>query len=298
MFDSLKPLKIISRKAKKLGVPVLFTGDWDHTPKFIENKTNYYSLKTYKENFEKFNVDLYAISGNHDFCERNHKEHRSISHLDPYDLLFNTFNKMDWDTIETENFIVSGIPYLDYNLGFVEQVTKVGKYSPVINKPHILLIHTDLPGAINAFKHKIDSADNIPKNWAQLFEPFDLVLSGHIHKKQWLAKNVLMTGAPDHQDRGDTGEDMGYWVIYSDRKPQFKKIDLPQFIYVESEEEIKDDGNYYTVLDTPNSDPDDEEPTLKATTSRKKLVKRYLKMRGEDDKQRRQLLIELLESED
>jgi len=52
------------------------------------------------------------------------------------------------------------------------------------------------------------------------------------------------------------------------------------------------------VLDTPNSDPDDEEPTLKATTSRKKLVKRYLKMRGEDDKQRRQLLIELLESED
>lgn len=58
-----------------------------------------------------------------------------------------------------------------------------------------------------------------------------------------------MIGAPNHQRRTDRDCELGYWKIYEDLSLKFVPLkNFPKFIDVEREEDIKDDGNYYTVI--------------------------------------------------
>lgn len=160
------------------------------------------------------------------------------------------------------------------------------------NSKHILMLHTDYPGAKDNDGREISSVENLNLN---ILNKFDLVLCGHIHKPQRLSKKVYMIGAPYQQRRTDKDSKLGYWELYSDLSMKFKELkDFPKFIDVESEDEIKDDGNYYTLV------LKKEENTNKSTTkihrnlSKNKLARQYLRENGIKDKDKSNLLKRIL----
>ncbi len=160
--------------------------------------------------------------------------------------MFKHFHMIDWDTRYDKHFAVHGVPYINNNIGFKKAVERAANR---IDKTrfNILLIHSNLHKCVNEFGHEL-KANEIPKDMEEFFKDFDLVLSGHIHKKQKLGSNIYMLGAPYQQNRGDTGGKMGYWLIYKDKPPKFKRIKLPEFKEIDEGEDIPDDGNYYTII--------------------------------------------------
>ena len=78
----------------------------------------------------------------------------------------------------------------------------------------------------------------------------------HIHKPQRLSKKVYMIGALTIRGEPIRGCELGYWKIYEDLSLKFVPLkNFPKFIDVEREEDIKDDGNYYTVIPQKASTP-------------------------------------------
>ena len=139
---------------------------------------------------------------------------------------------------------------------------------------------------------EIDSVENLNLN---VLNRFDLILCGHIHKPQRLSKKVYMIGAPLQQRRTDKDCKLGYWKLYSDLSMEFVELKgFPKFIDVESEDEIKDDGNYYTILPKKTSIQVNINHKITKQVSKKTLAKRYLREKGIKDDAKKQLLIDTL----
>lgn len=164
--------------------------------------------------------------------------------------------------------MVYGVPYIDNNVGLSEYLKKLELDK---SKKNILLLHTDYPGAKDTDGREIDSVENLNVN---VLNKFDLVLCGHIHKPQRLSKKVYMIGAPNHQRRTDRDCELGYWKIYEDLSLKFVPLkNFPKFIDVEREEDIKDDGNYYTVIPQKASTPVNNKHKITKQLSKKSLAK-------------------------
>ena len=69
---------------------------------------------------------------------------------------------------------------------------------------------------------------------------------------------------------------------------------FPKFVDVESEDEIKDDGNYYTILTKKTSIQVNTNHKITKQVSKKTLAKRYLREKGIKDDAKKQLLIDTL----
>ena len=104
-----------------------------------------------------------------------------------------------------------------------------------------------------------------------------------------------MIGAPLQQRRTDAKCKLGYWELYPDLSVKFKELKgFPKFIDVESSDEIKDDGNYYTVLLKKTSVQVNTEHNITKQLSKKSLAKQYMKEKGISDKKKKNLLIDIL----
>ena len=105
-----------------------------------------------------------------------------------------------------------------------------------------------------------------------------------------------MIGAPNHQRRTDRGCKLGYWKIYSDLSMQFVHLkQFPKFVDVESEEGIKDDGNYYTVIASKSRVVAVEDtPQINRELTKKSMVRRYMKAKGIKDKEKKATLLKVI----
>ena len=106
-----------------------------------------------------------------------------------------------------------------------------------------------------------------------------------------------MVGAPLQQRFTDEGNKMGYLKIYSDMSIEFVHIKgLPKFKTVGSVEEIKEDGNYYRVLKpkASNDEFSSESKVIQKNYSKVKAGRRYLRIQGIKDPEKKSLLIEIL----
>ena len=104
-----------------------------------------------------------------------------------------------------------------------------------------------------------------------------------------------MIGAPLQQRRTDAKCKLGYWELYQDLSVKFRELDgFPKFIDVESQDEIKEDGNYYTVLPKKTSVQVNSDHNITKQLSKKSLAKQYMKERGIYDKKKKNLLIDIL----
>lgn len=160
-------------------------------------------------------------------------------------------------------------------------------------KPTILLLHTDYPGAKDTDNTEVGTVENLNVN---LLTKFKLVLIGHIHKPQRLGKKVYMVGAPLQQRRTDRNCKLGYWKIYEDFSMEFKPFKgFPKFVDVSSEDEIMDDGNYYTVIASKSKVMEVEDtPQITGELSKKSMVRRYMKAKGIKDKEKKTTLLKVI----
>ena len=71
--------------------------------------------------------------------------------------------------------------------------------------------------------------------------------------------------------------------------------DFPKFIDVESEDEIKDDGNYYTVVASKSRVVAVEDtPQINRELTKKSMVRRYMKAKGIKDKEKKATLLKVI----
>lgn len=294
-LNHFKVLSHLVSKANKYDCPVLFCGDLLHKAESISNNlfaTLQYEMVHMYGDWGLYKSELWAISGNHDMPSANTKEHPSNSWVAILSNYYKFLECIDWQSRETEYIKVWGIPYLDHNIGLNEAVKAI-EVDP--NKKNILLLHTDYPGAKDTDGVEVGTVENLNTN---LLSKFDLVLIGHIHKPQRLSKKVYMVGAPLQQRRTDRNCDMGYLKIYEDMTVKFVNLSekFPKFIDVEKEEDIKDDGNYYTVVGAKKAleEETQKENRITQRLSKKRLVRRYMKARGIKDDKKQEVLLKVL----
>lgn len=277
-------------------VPILFCGDLFHKPDMIRpellNLIIHDSLVTYPR-YMGYPI-MYAISGNHEINHISKIGEHPVSWTRLFTRMFPWLVCLDYcQILIKDNIMIHGVPYVDHNIGLSKYLKEM-KLNP--KQKHILMLHTDYPGAKDTDGREVGSVENLNLN---VLDRFDLVLCGHIHKPQKLSKKVYMIGAPIQQRRTDRDCDMGYWKLYDDLSMTFVKLKgYPRFIDVESQDEIKDDGNYYTVIPKIASTPVETKHKITKQLTNKTLAKRYMKVKGIKDKNKEQLLIKVLKEAD
>lgn len=284
--DSFRVLSLIKEQCIKHKCPALFCGDLFHKPESIDIPL----LSQVQKNFDKLDGKwkMYSISGNHDMINTNSFDHPQESWMSILSGWYRFLQNIDFhNRVLDNNICVWGIPYIDHNLGINEWLKRVKLENGMKN---ILLLHSDYPGAKNADGEEIGSVENLNLN---LLQKFDLVIMGHIHLPQRLGKKVIMIGAPYQQSRSDKEGKFGYWEIYKDLKAKFIELDFPKFIDVESEDQIKDDGNYYTVIAKQEMKLE-EQPVITRDLSKRNLVKSYLSAKGITDPEKKKVLTKLI----
>ena len=290
-LNHFRVLFLIKDICKKYNCPAFFTGDFMHKPEYITSSLEEIMLDQLDKLKPEYDFSIYGISGNHDMVDNNSKDRPSPSHWRNLCNRYHFFHNLDFNYHDFGDFRVYGIPYLDHNKGLDDAVRDVIKDSA--GKPIILLLHTDYPGARDTDGIEVGTVENLNIN---LLSKVRLTLIGHIHKPQRLGKKVYMVGAPLQQRRTDRNCKLGYWKIYSDFTAKFVAFnEFPRFIDVESEDQIQDDGNYYTVIS--KSRPEEEtqvQTRITRSMSKRRVVSRYLRNKGIKDKGKKQILVKLI----
>jgi len=274
--------------------PAFFIGDLFHRPEFITQSLLKQSIEFFKDKVGQW--PIYCISGNHDTPYVTTIDGEQVNYIDTLSKVFPSFiipvhNRTIKLKINGKKFAITGLNYIDHNIG-VNQWLK--EYQPV--RDTICMLHTDYQGAKDTDGSQIDSVENLNTN---LLKSFKLVLLGHIHQPQRLGKKTYMVGAPLQQRRTDKNcEDLGYLIIYDDFSVEWKKFDkqYPRFIDVSSDQDIKDDGNYYTLIEKSLESFEKVETShgIEKSLSKTKIAKRYLKHRGIKDEGKKKILIKVL----
>lgn len=283
--NSFRVLSLIKEQCIKHKCPALFCGDLFHKPESIDISL----LSQVQKNFYKLDGKwkMYAISGNHDMINTNSFDNPQESWMSILSGWYGFLHNLDFQRYITQGICLYGIPYIDHNLDLNEKLKAIKLENGTKN---ILLLHSDYPGAKNADGEEIGTVENLNMN---LLQKFDLVIMGHIHLPQRLGKKVIMIGAPYQQSRSDKEGKFGYWEIYEDLKAKFIELDFPKFIDVESEDQIKDDGNYYTVIAKQETKLE-EQPVITRDLSKRNLVKSYLSAKGITDPEKKKILTKLI----
>lgn len=289
-LNHFRVLFLIKDICLKYKCPAFFCGDLMHKPEYITSSLDQLIIENFSKlsRIEEFNI--YGISGNHDMCDHNSVNKQSPSHwgnlCDRYPFLHN----LDFTYHDFGEFRVYGIPYLDHNVGLDDLVKKI--VIDRVGKNTILLLHTDYPGARDTDNIEVGTVENLNIN---LLSKLKLTLIGHIHKPQRLGKKVYMVGAPLQQRRTDRDCELGYWKIFNDFSTKFVPFtEFPKFIDVEKEEDIKDDGNYYTVVSTHKKEDTVAQARITRQMSKRKVVSKYLRNKGIKDKAKKDVLVKLL----
>lgn len=291
--NHFKVLSLVKKACREHDCPALFCGDLLHKPENLSQDL----LADILSSFIKLDVmesfKIYGISGNHDMNTiiKIDKELSYNSWIKSFGKVFDFIDCVDFRSVNIGNdTIVHGIPFIDHNIGLNEYIKNL---KITEGKNNILLLHTDYPGAKDTDGSEVGTSENLNVN---LLNKFDLVLIGHIHKPQRLGKKVYMVGAPLQQRRTDKDCELGYWKLYSDMKLEFVDLSdsFPKFIDVESEEEVEEDGNYYTVISKKVETSVKQVNKISKRLSKKKVIRRYLKEKGITDTRKESILLDII----
>lgn len=296
---TLQPFNIINKMVKmaqQLNIKTfLFSGDLNDHPKHVDNEVMGIWARL-KLHLQPLDIKVYGIDGNHDFSEVNTIDKNIKGFFTHLSVLTEQFFCVNFKYYDTNEFRVLGIPYLNGNAHYKKALIWA-KENRSKKKPNILLIHRDLPTALEPNGKSIGEMEDT-KILKKYFKKFTLVLSGHIHKPQRLkvlGPNVYMLGATNQQRRSDAGTKMGYWIIYSDFSMQFVDLEQPEFKYHEHGITPPNDDNYWIQL-PPEAKTAEEVSDQKFNVYQKrdKLIKNYLKVKGIKNKKKLHLLMDLI----
>lgn len=295
-LSHFRVLWLLKNLAIKKQCPVLFAGDLLHRPEVMTNELNELFVKEFKAlDDPKKPWDLYAISGNHDCSRRNTLDKLSPSWIRTNAVVFKFLHCIDLQTVSLEvhgvKYKVSGVPYLDHNVGLNQAISSLPKESN-----HVVLLHTDYPGAKDTDGTEVNQVENLNTN---LLSKFKVTIIGHIHKPQRLSKKVYMVGAPLQQRRTDKNCDLGYWLLKEDFSMVFVSLakHFPKFIDVTTEDAMLDDGNYYTlIMDTKSVQSTSADHGIIRSNSKTAMARQYLRVQGIKDKPKKKALMKILKA--
>lgn len=286
----LRVLAQIAIECERLSIPAIFCGDLFHKPNMMNQDLLVNIIHPFFKDLEKYFWKCYAIEGNHDLSKVNSIDKPTKGWVSYFSDIYSWMEDISFKTIKLNNDIeLYGVPYIDHNKGLREYLKGI-KVNTDIDS--ILVLHTDYPGAKDTDGRVVNSVENIDQ---KMLSKFDLVLCGHIHKSQKLSKNVYMVGAPLQQRRTDMNCKMGYWMVYDDLSMEFIELKgYPKFIDVESQDDVENDGNYYTIIPPKQRDNSVIEHKITKQVTNKTLVRRYMKVKGLKDKGKRKLLLNII----
>jgi DNA repair exonuclease SbcCD nuclease subunit len=268
-----------------------------HDPASLQNRIiedsiqNFLALK---------DIPLIAISGNHDISEKNLGNNKSPSYISALAKANKSIVDVSYSGMSTADgkLVVCGVPYMHDPKVWADMVKDRNK--EVKNKSYdkafkVLLIHRDLPGCVTPQGFECKETEDLPDKLDKLWDNFDLVLAGHIHKWHRVSKKCWMLGSPIHQNRGDVGCKMGYWEIWDDG-PKLRPLNkhFPCFVQLQKGEQPYNDKDYFIPYEEEVLEEDIVQGEFNVNLSKKKLVSRYFKAKGLKHKQRKRLLVNIL----
>jgi len=299
-----KAMLEIGSVAKQLGVPILFAGDFGHAFGKVSLDLWYEIVDTVNLWIDKGYPCIYGISGNHDQEGATYGEDQASKSL--WELISKIWPKVFWN-VDFATWVIGdlklyGMAHMTYNKSLVHYIQQFGKERRD-DKINILLLHSDLHGAVEANGREVGTVEEVPENMDEFFHSFDLVISGHIHRAQKLGRKVLIPGSPMQQKKNDTGADYGYWIIFKKDTKLIKKFiplfDYPKFVQLKPGEEAPSNGkDFYLSAEEKETEEEVVDLGFHNTTSKEKIVRRYMKQIGEDSLAKRKALLRTLELAD
>lgn len=218
--------------------PIVFGGDLVHKDGYIPKE-----VIDIIDQFLRTGCMVYAISGNHDQKGYNYREAPSITFLSSL-TKFDNFMLLDDASEMLEPMVrLHGIPYYhrseDFYLSLDERVEEV-KYIGGAQK-HILILHQTPDDLIDLdIPEQINLSD--PR-----FDHFDLVLMGHIHKKQVWGDKFYMIGNLSYVDITDLDTEKGIYILdTSDMSMNFVETfyeESPVDLNKDFEDQFSDESN-------------------------------------------------------
>lgn len=291
--NSLQALRDVFNHCQANGIKHLFfAGDLYHLQKVLPTEAVNRLFETLQDLFTNTKVALYAISGNHDFAEKNLLDRPGVTALSHLAEMFPRFHLIDNQNVyfEALGMHVGGLPYYDYREHFQEAL----KRSKQVLQPerfNMLLIHQTPSGLIDfPIPSECDPAND--------FGEFDLVLCGHIHTRRKLADNFWLVGSPLAQSYQDPIEYRGFMVFEVEPgeagrysvKSNFIELDYPQFLTVPEGEEDERTAKHYVktvpVAVAPKATVGQKTVEFSTTDTPKELTEKYFSATQTIDKQR------------
>lgn len=198
---------------------LLQLGDWNHVRESTNVRIQEVSQRIAKELCLKFKRGVYFFVGNHD-CY--YKDRTDIHSLQGYNKMYPNFHIFEKPTqLRINSHEVLIMPWIE-NLEEIRQTLRAHA------RASYLFCHADFAGFnLNSFtklEHGLVDED---------IAHFKKIYSGHIHIRQDKG-NVLYVGTPYEMDRGDLGNQKGFYVIdasQADFKDKFiPNVDSPKHL--------------------------------------------------------------------
>lgn len=273
---------------------VLFSGDLFDQQKVLPAIVVNAITDMFSELFEKYpDITLLAITGNHDQATINLGERPAVSALTFLDSVFPNFKLIDNDMVMLpDGNVVCGIPYYEHPEHFkkalIDMNTRIEEGTEYNVRPKFyLMIHQTPSGLSGGYR-------NIPvdiEHDSLLFDPYELVLCGHIHVKHELGK-LIVGGSPIQKDFSDVDDEKGYWAVdLNTGKYQFRSLQkfYPKFVRIKEGEQVDvEETDYVEVIPVMQAITKEEEEHVEMyradNTPKELLTNFWQETEGKDEK--------------
>lgn len=190
---SLQVLRQALEKARDLKVPLFIAGDLNDTKAVMRSEWVQALIDLFSEFYD---VQIEIIDGNHDL--NNKAESKSslsfLNLIQNVSVYHNPSHYGDWYLI----------PYCNTNEAFMEAIS----HARDTGKKR-LICHQGFKGAFMG-DYVVDDSSIDP----DLLKDFEIILSGHYHRHQWVNDNIMYFGSPFTVNFGESGHDKFIWSIY------------------------------------------------------------------------------------
>lgn len=178
------------------------------------------AFKRIIEKFERENVTLHAIRGNHDCTDQISIE----SYLDLYTSsknfkLYDGIINFALD-LHDNRIVVYFLPYYKDSL-YIDYLSQISTIST--GNVKILITHQGINGVTNN-----DGSTHTSSITQNLFDKFDYTLVGHYHNAQRLSDKIIYTGSAYQANYGEDDQ-KGFTLIDNFGTPHFVKSEFPLF---------------------------------------------------------------------
>lgn len=224
------------------------------------------------------------ISGNHDMATKNLPNNPAISSVHALADLADNINCIDLgDYLDPSGFVIAGVPYYPNPDDFSAMLSHVTNNLPRDAEKRYLLMHQTV-GFMDLVPDDIDPED-------PLFDSYDAVFNGHIHKGSQVTQKFYNVGSPIHRDAGDIGQDKSYLILDTDTNEveRVYTTGYPVFRQIEEGEEIPEDwaDDYVKIIPKQIEVSVDEEEIREQfdhnRVSREELLNNFVSMKLDDD---------------